>query len=122
MNKSAVVQYQPDGNPADQRTIATGDFAVDDGLASHPIPTLRLSLPFNIPQAGDFVVESIVVVNYGNASLSVRRTTEPAEMLFLAGWGWQTGPNPYFSVRLPAVGTIHIFLQTSPASKPSRRV
>ena len=113
MNRSAIVQFQPDADPSAQQTVATGAFVVDEGLASNPISTLLLRLPFTIPQAGDFVVESAVVAMNGNASLAVRRTTEPAETLFFAGWVWQASLNPYFGVRLPALGTIHVFLQTS---------
>ena len=113
MDKSAVVQHEPDADPSAHQTVATGAFVVDAGLASNPISTLLLRLPFSIPGAGDFIVESAIVAGNGNASLAVRRTTEPVQTLFLAAWVWQRGPDPYFGVRLPAGGTIHVYLQTA---------
>jgi hypothetical protein len=112
MNRTATVQFEPDDDSAATRTVATGTFVVDEGLASNPIQTFLLRLPFNIPEAGEFTLESAVVARTDNTSLSVRRTSEPAEGLFLAGFVWKGGFNPYFGVRIPAVGSIHIYLAT----------
>jgi hypothetical protein len=118
MDRSATVTYEPVDHSAAEQTVAAGVFVFDEGLASNPIPKLLLRLPFNIPDVGDFVVESAVVVFSGSASLAVRRASEPADTLFLAGWGWQAGVDPYFGVRLPATGTIGVYLRSSsPAAR-----
>ena len=120
MDRSAIIQYEPAADTDPQFTVATGVFEVDYGLASNPITTNVLRLPFSIPEAGDFILESVVVADIGNASLAVRRTTEPAESLFLAMWVWQGRVDPYFGVRLPAHGTIHVYLRSSPRPEQPR--
>jgi hypothetical protein len=120
MERSAIIRFDPDAETAPQQTIASGAFVVDYGLVSNPITTLVLRLPFSIPESGNFILESVVVEVNGNASLSVRRITEPAESLFLAMWVWEGRVDPYFGVRLPANGTIHIYLRNSPLTEHQR--
>lgn len=113
MERSATVTYGRDDDPAGEQIIAKGAFVRDEGLASNPIPKFLLRLPFTIPEVGEFILESAVVAVNGNASLAVRRVSEPAESLFLAAWVWQNEVNPFFGVRLPATGVIKVYLQTS---------
>jgi hypothetical protein len=110
VNRRATIQFQPDDAAAPTTTVATGTFIVDEGMASNPIQTFQLHLHFSVPDAGDFTLDCAVVARTDAASLSVRRISEPAEALFLAGFAWKGGLNPYFGVRISAAGSIHVYL------------